>query len=177
MWKQIGYAGIILPVLGATYGGLQIASNLENQLDMNTQMAEDAHGRIGAIEESIKFKEEKNKMDLENELEKLGFKIDNNKSTVGYQIEDFQRELLQVQKQLTMLEGITQSLEKKQYEYASTTQVDGLRELIYQQKDKIMLLENPTDSGINYQQIIFDMQNQIQDINRRIDEHHNGNWN
>ena len=177
MWKYIGYAGIILPVLGATYGGLQIASNLENQLDMNTQMAEDAHGRIGSIEESIKFKEEKNKMDLENELEKLGFKIDNNKSTVGYKIEDFQRELLQVQKQLTMLEGITQSLEKKQYEYASTTQVDGLRELIYQQKDKIMLLENPTDSGINYQQIIFDMQNQIQDINRRIDEHHNGNWN
>ena len=177
MWKYIGYAGIILPVLGATYGGLQIASNLENQLDMNTQMAEDAHARIGSIEESIKFKEEKMEMDLENELEKLGFKIDNNKSTVGYQIEDFQRELLQVQKQLTMLEGITQSLEKKQYEYASTTQVDGLRELIYQQKDKIMLLENPTDSGINYQQIIFDMQNQIQDINRRIDEHHNGNWN
>jgi predicted RNase H-like nuclease (RuvC/YqgF family) len=177
MWKYIGYAGIILPVLGATYGGLQIASNLENQLDMNTKMAEHAHERIGSIEDSIKFKEEKNKMDLENELEKLGFKIDNNKSTVGYQIEDFQRELLQVQKQLTMLEGITQSLEKKQYEYASTTQVDGLRELIYQQKDKIMLLENPTDSGINYQQIIFDMQNQIQDINRRIDEHHNGNWN
>ena len=177
MWKYIGYAGIILPVLGATYGGLQIASNLENQLDMNTQMAEDAHERIGAIEGSIKFKEEKMEMDLENEIEKLGFKIDNNKSTVGYQIEDFQRELLQVQKQLTMLEGITQSLEKKQYEYASTTQVDGLRELIYQQKDKIMLLENPTDSGINYQQIIFDMQNQIQDINRRIDEHHNGNWN
>ena len=40
-----------------------------------------------------------------------------------------------------------------------------------------MLLENPTDSGINYQQIIFDMQNQIQDIKRRIHEHHNGNWN
>ena len=112
-----------------------------------------------------------------SDLEKLGFKIDNNKSTVGYQIEDFQRELLQVQKQLTMLEGITQSLEKKQYEYASTTQLEGLRELIYQQKDKIMLLENPIDSGINYQQMIFDLQTQIQEINRRIDEHHNGNWN
>ena len=177
MWKYIGYAGIILPVLGATYGGLQIASNLENQLDMNTQMAEDAHKRIGSIEDSIKFKEEKNKMDLENSLEKLGFKIDNNKSTVGYQIEDFQRELLQVQKQLTMLEGITQSLEKKQYEYASTTQLEGLRELIYQQKDKIMLLENPIDGGMNYQGMIFDVQNQIQDINHRIDEYHKGNWN
>ena len=177
MWKYIGYAGIILPVLGATYGGLQIASNLENQLDMNTQMAEDVHGRIGAIEESIKFKEEKMEMDLENEIEKLGFKIDNNKSTVGYQIEDFQRELLQVQKQLTMLEGITQSLEKKQYETASLIQLEGLRELIYQQKDKIMLLENPIDGGMNYQGMIFDVQNQIQDLERRVNEEHKGNWN
>ena len=40
-----------------------------------------------------------------------------------------------------------------------------------------MLLENPIDSGMNYQQVIFDLQIQIQDINRRIDEHHSGNWN
>ena len=177
MWKYIGFAGIILPVLGATYGGLQIASNLENQLDMNTQMAEDAHERIGAIEGSIKFKEEKMEMDLENEIEKLGFKIDNNKSTVGYQIEDFQRELLQVQKQLTMLEGITQSLEKKQYETASMIQLEGLRDLVYQQKEKIMLLENPIDGGMNYQGMIFDIQNQIQELERRINEEHKGNWN
>ena len=177
MWKYIGYAGIILPVLGATYGGLQIASNLENQLDMNTQMAEDAHERIGAVEGSIKFKEEKMEMDLENEIEKLGFKIDNNKSTVGYQIEDFQRELLQVQKQLTMLEGITQSLEKKQYETASLIQLEGLRDLVYQQKEKIMLLENPIDGGMNYQGMIFDVQNQIQELERRINEEHKGNWN
>ena len=177
MWKYLGYAGIILPVLGATYGGLQIASQLENQLNMNTEMAEDAHERISDIEESIKFKEEKNKMDLENELEKLGFKIDGNKSTMTYQVEDFQRELLQVQKSLTMLEGITQSLEKKQYEYASITALEGLRDLIYQQKDKIMLLENPIDSGINYQQMIFELQRQIEDINRRIDDYHKGNWN
>ena len=177
MWKYLGYIPLVLALIGSIYGGLRIASGLQTTLEVNTQMAEDAHERIGSIEDSIKFKEEKMEMDLENEIEKLGFKIDNNKSTVGYQIEDFQRELLQVQKVLTMLEGITQSLEKKQYEYASTTQVDGLRELIYQQKEKIMLLENPIDSGINYQQIIFDMQNQIQDINRRIDEHHNGNWN
>jgi hypothetical protein len=177
MWKYIGYAGIILPVLGATYGGLQIASNLENQLDMNTNMAEDAHNRISTLENNWGFKSEKLKTDTDNALEKLEFSIDNNKTSMTYKVEDFQRELLQLQKVITMLEGTTQSLEKKQHEYASTTQVDGLRELIYQQKDKIMLLENPTDSGINYQQIIFDMQNQIQDINRRIDEHHNGNWN
>ena len=32
-------------------------------------------------------------------------------------------------------------------------------------------------SDKNDQQVIFDLQIQIQDINRRIDEHHSGNWN
>ena len=49
MWKLLGYAGLIFPVIVATYGGLQIASNLENQLNMNTQIAEDAHDRIGLL--------------------------------------------------------------------------------------------------------------------------------
>ena len=50
MWKYLGYAGIIIPVLGATYGGLQIASNLETKLNGAYEMAEDAHERIGGIE-------------------------------------------------------------------------------------------------------------------------------
>ena len=177
MWKYLGYIPLVLALIGSIYGGLRIASGLQTTLEVNTQMAEDAHQRISTLENNWEFTAEKLKTDTDNDLEKLEFSIDNNKSTMTYQVEDFQRELLQLQKVITMLEGTTQSLEKKQYEYASTIQVDGLRELIYQQKEKIMLLENPTDSGINYQQIIFDMQNQIQDINRRIDEHHNGNWN
>ena len=177
MWKYLGYIPLVLALIGSIYGGLRIASGLQTTLEVNTQMAEDAHERISTLENSWQFKADKLEMDTDNALEKLEFSIDNNKSTMTYQVEDFQRELLQLQKVITMLEGTTQSLEKKSFETASMIQVDGLRELIYQQKEKIMLLENPTDSGINYQQIIFDMQNQIQDINRRIDEHHNGNWN
>ena len=177
MWKYLGYIPLVLALIGSIYGGLRIASGLQTTLEVNTQMAEDAHQRISTLENSWQFEAEKLEMDTDNALEKLEFSIDNNKSTMTYQVEDFQRELLQLQKVITMLEGTTQSLEKKSFETASMIQVDGLRELIYQQKEKIMLLENPTDSGINYQQIIFDMQNQIQDINRRIDEHHNGNWN
>ena len=177
MWKYIGYAGIILPVLGATYGGLQIASNLENQLDMNTQMAEDAHNRISTLENNWEFTAEKLKTDTDNDLEKLEFSIDNNKSTMTYQVEDFQRELLQLQKIITMLEGTTQALEKKSNDYASYSVVDGLREQIFTLKDSVMQLQNPVDGGINYQQMIFDVQNQIQELERRVNEHHNGNWN
>jgi hypothetical protein len=72
MWKYVGYAGIILPVLGATYGGLQIASQLENQLNMNTQIAEDAHNRIGAIEQGMDMFTTNQKFALEAINDKIG---------------------------------------------------------------------------------------------------------
>jgi hypothetical protein len=176
MWKYIAMLPIAIALIGSIYGGLRIASDLQTTLEQTASGVDDAHERLNALEFNFEGEASKMEMDMENALEKLGFTIDNNKSTVGYQIEDFQRELLQVQKQLTMLEGITQSIEKKSFENASIIQVDGLRELIYQQRDKIMQLENPTDSGMNYQQMIFDLQTQIQEINRRIDEEHR-NWN
>ena len=135
--KYLAYIPLVLALLGSVYGGLRIASQLQTTLEINTQLAEDAHNRISNIEMHLEGDKKEIENELEMELEKLGFKIDNNKSTVSYQIEDFQRELLQVQKMLTMLDGITQSLEKKSFEYASTVSLEGLRELIYQQKDKI----------------------------------------
>ena len=92
-----------------------LSLHLENQLDMNTQMAEDAHNRISTLESNWEFKAEKLKTETDNAVEKLEFSIDNNKTSMTYKVEDFQRELLQVQKQLTMLEGITQSLDSSRW--------------------------------------------------------------
>lgn len=168
--KYLAYIPLVIALLGSVYGGLRIASQLQTTLEINTQLAEDAHERLNLLESSMDMTLESNKDKLDNELEKLGFKIDNNKSTVGYQIEDFQRELLQVQKSLTMIEGITQSLEKKQYEYASLIQLEGLREQLYQLKDSAM--ESPDMTPMFYE-----LQNRILEVERRIDEYHSGNWN
>ena len=169
--KYLAYIPLVIALLGSVYGGLRIASQLQTTLEINTQLAEDAHERLNLLDMTL----ESNKDKLDNELEKLGFKIDNNKSTVGYQIEDFQRELLQVQKSLTMIEGITQSLEKKQYEYASLIQLEGLREQLYQLKDSVndpRLMESPDMTPMFYE-----LQNRILEVERRIDEYHSGNWN
>ena len=104
MWKYIGYAGIILPVLGATYGGLQIASQLENQLNMNTQIAEDAHDRIGNIESS---------MDMYAETQKFALEAINDK--IGYKFEDINREVIQLNKIISILEATTMTLEKNSF--------------------------------------------------------------
>ena len=169
MWKYIGYAGIILPVLGATYGGLQIASNLENQLDMNTQMAEDAHTRISGIETS---------MDMTIQNQKFALEAINDK--IGYKFEDINREVIQLNKIVSILEATTMTLEKNSFNNVTMIQFQGLQDLIYQQKDALMTLKTDSmmDTGpMDLTPMFYELQNRIMELEHRVDEHHKGNWN
>ena len=165
MWKYIGYAGIILPVLGATYGGLQIASQLENQLNMNTQIAEDAHTRISGIEASMN-------MTIENQ--KFALEAINDK--IGYKFEDTQRELIQLNKILTVLEATVQTIEKNSFNNVTMIQFQGLQDLIYQQKEALMTLKTET-GPMDLTPMFYELQNRIMELEHRVDEHHKGNWN
>jgi len=170
MWKYLGYAGIILPVLGATYGGLQIAADLERKLNDSFQMAEEAHKRIGDIEGTMDFEQEESERKIKDGLERLSMALDNNKMLQESKVEGLQRELLELQRVLTTVEGTTQTLEKNSFTYVTRTELDSLRELIYQVRDSNMSQGDNT-------QMLFELQRQIEDINRRIDEHNHGNWN
>ena len=169
MWKYVGYAGIILPVLGATYGGLQIASQLENQLNMNTQIAEDAHERIGSIEQSMNMFIENQKFALEAMNDKIGYKF-----------EDINREVIQLNKIVSMIEATTMTLEKNSFNNVTMIQFQGLQELIYQQKDALMTLKTDSmmETGpMDMTPMFYELQNRIIELERRVDDHHSGNWN
>ena len=165
MWKYIGYAGIILPVLGATYGGLQIASQLENQLNMNTQIAEDAHTRISGIEASI---------DMTIESQKFALEAINDK--IGYKFEDINREVIQLNKMVSIIEATTMTLEKNSFNNVTMIQYQGLQDLIYQQKDALMTLKTET-GPMDMTPMFYELQNRIMELERKVDEHHKGNWN
>ena len=165
MWKYIGYAGIILPVLGATYGGLQIASQLENQLNMNTQIAEDAHTRISGIEASI---------DMTIESQKFALEAINDK--IGYKFEDINREVIQLNKMVSIIEATTMTLEKNSFNNVTMIQFQGLQDLIYQQKDALMTLKTET-GPMDMTPMFYELQNRIMELERKVDEHHKGNWN
>ena len=169
MWKYIGYAGIILPVLGATYGGLQIASQLENQLNMNTQIAEDAHTRISGIETS---------MDMTIQNQKLALEAINDK--IGYKFEDINREVIQLNKIVSILEATTMTLEKNSFNNVTMIQFQGLQELIYQQKDALMTLKTDSmmETGpMDMTPMFYELQNRMLELERRVNELHSGNWN
>ena len=165
MWKYIRYAGIILPVLGATYGGLQIASQLENQLNMNTQIAEDAHTRISGIEAS---------MDMTIENQKFALEAINDK--IGYKFEDINREVIQLNKMLSIIEATTMTLEKNSFNNVTMIQFQGLQDLIYQQKDALMTLKTET-GPMDMTPMFYELQNRIMELERRVDDHHRENWN
>ena len=165
MWKYIGYAGIILPVVGATYGGLQIASQLENQLNMNTQIAEDAHTRISGIEAS---------MDMTIESQKFALEAINDK--IGYKFEDINREVIQLNKIVSIIEATTMTLEKNSFNNVTMIQFQGLQDLIYQQKDALMTLKTET-GPMDMTPMFYELQNRIMELERKVDEHHKGNWN
>ena len=168
MWKYIGYAGIILPVLGATYGGLQIASQLENQLNMNTQIAEDAHTRIAGIEAS---------MDMTIENQKFALEAINDK--IGYKFEDINREVIKRKKMVSIIEATTMTLEKNSFNNVTMIQFQGLQELIYQQKDALMTLktDNMMETGpMDMTPMFYELQNRMMELERRVDDLHK-NWN
>ena len=156
---------IILPVLGATYGGLQIASQLENQLNMNTQIAEDAHTRISGIEASMNMIVENQKFALEAINDKIGYKF-----------EDINREVIQLNKMLSIIEATTMTLEKNSFNNVTMIQFQGLQELIYQQKDALMTLKTET-GPMDMTPMFYGLQNRIMELERKVNEHHNGNWN
>jgi hypothetical protein len=177
MWKYLGYIPLVIALLGSIYGGLRIASELQTTLDDAIQMGQDSHERLDGIISKLDFVEDEIERKQKDALERVGMTLDNNKMLQESKVENLQRELLELQRVITMLEGTTQSLEKKSFDTVSMTQMDGLREQIFQVKDSVMQLQNPVDGGINYQQMIFDVQNQIQELERRVNEHHKGNWN
>ena len=169
MWKYIGYAGIIIPVLGATYGGLMIASDLEIKLNQAYDMADDAHKRISNIEAGAEMTDSNLKMQLEAVNEKIGYKF-----------EDINREVIQLNKILSMVEATTMTLEKNSFNNVTLIQFQGLQELIYQQKDALMTLktDNMMDNpSMEMPPIFYELQHRMMELERRVDDLHSGNWN
>jgi hypothetical protein len=167
--KWIGYAGIIIPVLGATYGGLMIASDLEIKLNQAYDMADDAHKRISDIEAGMEMTDSNLKMQLEAVNEKIGYKF-----------EDINREVIQLNKILSMVEATTMTLEKNSFNNVTLIQFQGLQELIYQQKDALMTLktDNMMDNpSMEMPPIFYELQHRLFELERRVDEYHSGNWN
>jgi subtilase family serine protease len=99
---------------------------------------------------------------------------------IGYKFEDINREVIQLNKILSMVEATTMTLEKNSFNNVTLIQFQGLQELIYQQKDALMtlktdnMMENPS---MEMPPIFYELQHRMMELERRVDDLHSGNWN
>ena len=178
----LGYAGVILPVLGATYGGLMIASDLEIKLNAAYEMAEDAHDRIGELHKDIDMLEQaaeyagkEDDRELKDAVERIEMSLFNMGEQLSFKEKELTRQLQEVSGRLALVDGIMGGLEKKSYDNVSFTQLDGIREQIFSVRDSLNELK--MTNGPDPMQEIINLRREMEDLRRMMDEHHSGNWN
>ena len=117
-------------------------------------------------------------MDMTDSNLKMQLEAVNEK--IGYKFEDINREVIQLNKILSMVEATTMTLEKNSFNNVTLIQFQGLQELIYQQKDALMtlktdnMMENPS---MEMPPIFYELQHRMMELERRVDDLHSGNWN
>ena len=173
--KYLGYAGIILPILGATYGGLMIASDLEIKLNGAYDMAQDAHNRIDQIDSQVDGVEKYAEMlddeadrELESSLDKIDSTIYMMNEQWTFKEKEFNRQIAEMAGRLALIDGIMSSLEKKSYDAVSLTQMDGLREQIFSLRDKIEEANRIT--GPDPIQEIYQLRQELEDLREINDQ-------
>ena len=93
--------------------------------------------------------------------------------------EDINREVIQLNKIVSIIEATTMTLEKNSFNNVTMIQFQGLQELIYQQKDALMTLktDNMMETGpMDMTPMFYELQNRIMELERRVDDHHK-DWN
>ena len=178
----LGYAGIILPVIGATYGGLMIASDLEIKLDAAYDMSQDAHDRIGEVHMQIdmlkqgaEYAGKEDDRELKDAVERIEMSLYNMGEQLSFKEKELTRQLQEVSGRLALVDGVMSGLEKKSYDNVSFTQLDGIREQIFSVRDSVNELK--MDTGPDPMQEIMNLRREMEDLRRMMDEHHSGNWN
>jgi hypothetical protein len=117
-------------------------------------------------------------MDMYAETQKFALEAMNDK--MGYKFEDINREVIQLNKIVSIIEATTMTLEKNSFNNVTMIQFQGLQELIYQQKDALMTLktDNMMDTGpMDMTPMFYELQNRIMELERVVNDHHSGNWN
>jgi hypothetical protein len=116
-------------------------------------------------------------MDMYADTQKFALEAMNDK--IGYKFEDINREVIQLNKIVSIIEATTMTLEKNSFNNVTMIQFQGLQDLIYQQKEALMTLktEMMIDIGpVDMTPMFYELQNRILGLEALVNEHHK-NWN
>jgi predicted RNase H-like nuclease (RuvC/YqgF family) len=180
-WKYFAYLPVVAAVVGGGYTALRVVSDLEMKLDEAHSMASDAHYRMDDLTDSFhnSIKDAVSRSDdvsrnLENELKE---DIRVNKEVVQrlseantYTLTDFQKELLELQKTIALLEGVSESVERKINDSASFSQLEDIRNTANRALERSNDIDDVSNQVNDVRSQTHDLRQSFDNLFRRLDE-------
>ena len=133
----LGGIALILPLLGATYGGITYINKLQNTLASNTQVLvglqnqmNNAFGELTDVELDVKGH-------IQNEIEKLEMAVKNIEALYTQGREYLVIEVANMNARIPTLDGAVRLMENGQYKLATEAELRAVEDSYYKLSDSI----------------------------------------
>ena len=148
----LGGIALVLPLLGATYGGITYINKLQNTLASNTQVLTSLQNQMNNAFDELTDVELDVKGHIQNEIEKLEISVKNIESLYTQGREDLVIEVANLNARITALDASLRLMENGQYKLATEADLRAIEDSYYKLSDSI-------------QQMKFDMK----ELERKLD--------
>ena len=133
----LGTIALVLPLLGAAYGGITYINKLQNTLNQNTQVLRSLQNEMGDAFTELNNVELDVKGHIQNEIEKLEMAVKNVEALYAQGREDLVIEISNLNTFIAGVDKAVRLMENGQYKLATEAELRALQDSYYKLSDDI----------------------------------------
>ena len=133
----LGTIALVLPLLGAAYGGITYINKLQNTLNQNTEVLRSLQNEMGDAFTELNNVELDVKGHIQNEIEKLEMAVKNVEALYAQGREDLVIEISNLNTFIACVDKAVRLMENGQYKLATEAELRALQDSYYKLSDDI----------------------------------------
>ena len=133
----LGTIALVLPLLGAAYGGITYINKLQNTLNQNTEVLRSLQNEMGDAFTELNNVELDVKGHIQNEIEKLEMAVKNVEALYAQGREDLVIEISNLNTFIAGVDKAVRLMENGQYKLATEAELRALQDSYYKLSDDI----------------------------------------
>ena len=133
----LGTIALVLPLLGAAYGGITYINKLQNTLNQNTEVLRSLQNEMGDAFTELNNVELDVKGHIQNEIEKLEMAVKNVEALYAQGREDLVIEISNLNTFIAGVDKAVRLMENSQYKLATEAELRALQDSYYKLSDDI----------------------------------------
>ena len=137
----LGTIALVLPLLGAAYGGITYINKLQNTLNQNTEVLRSLQNEMGDAFTELNNVELDVKGHIQNEIEKLEMAVKNVEALYAQGREDLVIEISNLNTFIAGVDKAVRLMENGQYKLATEAELRALQDSYYKLSDSIQQLK------------------------------------